>query len=126
MDITVKKFVLRYETLANKAIKLNQSYLSLLKIYQELNFAPDLVSELDKTGNSLSKVIVSMQKDQKIIQNNFTHLAGLIVKFQSYFPTNPEAEQLKAIAHDCQVMTNFIQSINLADLQKMFIKISNL
>ncbi|MEA5623340.1 hypothetical protein [Nostoc sp. UHCC 0251] len=126
MDITVKKFVLRYETLANKAIKLNQSYLCLLNIYQELNFAPDLVSELDKSGNSPSKVIISMQKDQKVIQNNFTHLAGLIAKFQSYFTTNAEVEQLKAIAHDCQIMSNFIQSINLADLQQMFIKINYL
>ena len=126
MDLTVKNLVLTYEVLANKAVKLNRSYLSLLKVYEQLNLEPpSLLLELEKKGNLPKKVILSMQRDQQIIIDEFTQLAGLITNAQLDFTSNPEAEQLSAIAHDCQVMKEFISSIDLADLQKMFNKLSN-
>lgn len=124
MDFTVKNLVLSYETLADKAIKLNRSYLSLLKIYEEINLTPDLLSELEKAGSSPFKVISSMQQDQQTLQEKFTDLAKLIADAQLHFTSNPEAEQLTAIAHDCQVMKDFISSIDMADLQQMFVELS--
>ncbi len=125
MDLTVKNLVLTYETLANQAVKLNQSYLSLLKLYDDLNLASDLLKELEKGGNSPLTVIEAMQRDEQAIVEKFTHLASLIANAQQHFTSNPEAEQLKAIAHDCQVMQDFISSIGLQDLQQMFVQLKN-
>ena len=55
--------------------------------------------------------------------SKFQDLSKLIAKAQLHFTTNPEAEALKNIAHDCQIMIDFVNSIDLADLQDMFIKI---
>ena len=126
MDLAVKNLVLTYEVLANKAVKLNSSYLSLLKVYEQLNLEPlSLLLELEKKGNSPKQVISSLQRDQQRIIDEFTQLAGLINNAQLDFTNNPEAEQLSAIAHDCQIMKEFISSIDLDDLQKMFNKLSN-
>lgn len=126
MDLTVKNLVLSYETLANQAVNINQSYLSLLKLYDELNFAPDLLQELEKAGNSPLTVIEAMQRDEQAIVEKFTHLASFIANAQVHFTSNPEAEQLKAVAHDCQVMQDFISSIDLGNLQQMFVQLRNL
>ena len=123
MDIAVKNLVLSYETLANQAIKFNHAYLQLLKIYEELIFSPDWFSELEKSGNSPLKTVYSMQQEQKIIVSKFQDLSKLIAKAQLHFTINPEAETLKNIAHDCQIMIDFVHSIDLADLQDMFIEI---
>lgn len=126
MDLTVKNLVLSYEILANQATKLNQSYLSLLKIYDELNFAPaEFLLELKASKNSPLKVIESMQSDKEAILDKFTDLAKLVSKAQASFTSNPEAEQLKVIAHDCQVMKEFVISIDLKDLQQMFVQLIN-
>jgi len=125
LDLTVKKLVLSYETLANQAVKLNQSYLNLLKLYDELNIASDLLSELEQSGNSPLIVIKAMQRDQLVIRDKFVHLSRLITDAQLHFSSNPEAEQLNAITHDCQVMQDFINSIDLKDLQQMFIQLSH-
>ncbi len=123
MDIAVKNLVLSYETLANQAIKFNHAYLQLLKIYEELILAPDWFSELEKSGNSPLKTVASMQQEKKIIVSKFQELSEIIAKAQLHFTTNPEAEALKNIAHDCQIMIDFVNSIDLADLQDMFVKI---
>ncbi|MBJ7298495.1 MAG: hypothetical protein HEQ27_01935 [Dolichospermum sp. JUN01] len=123
MDIAVKNLVLSYETLANQAIKFNHAYLQLLKIYEELILAPDWFAELEKSGSSPFKTIASMQQEQKIIVSKFQDLSKFIAKAQLHFIINPEAEQLKNIAHDCQIMIDFVNSIDLADLQDMFVKI---
>ena len=123
MDIAVKNLVLSYETLANQAIKFNHAYLQLLKIYEELILAPDWFAELEKSGSSPFKTIASMQQEQKIIVCKFQDLSKFIAKAQLHFIINPEAEQLKNIAHDCQIMIDFVNSIDLADLQDMFVKI---
>ena len=123
MDIAVKNLVLSYETLANQAIKFNQAYLQLLKIYEELILAPDWFSELEKSGNSPLKTVVSMQQEQKIIISKFQELSKLIAKAQLYFTTNLESQELANIAHDCQIMIDFVNTIDLVDLHDMFIKI---
>lgn len=125
MNLKVKNLVLSYETLANKAVQLNSSYLSLLKVYEQLNLDSSLLLELEKKANSPKKVISSMQRDQQRILEEFTKLASSIANAQLDFTSNPEAEQLSAIAHDCEIMKEFISSIDLADLQKMFNKLSN-
>ncbi|WP_016950750.1 hypothetical protein [Anabaena sp. PCC 7108] len=120
MDIAVKNLVLSYETLANQAINFNHAYLQLLKIYEELILAPDWFYELEKSGISPLKTVASMQQEQKIIVSKFQDLSKLIAKAQLHFTTNPEAEELKNIAHDCQIMIDFVNSIYLVDLQDMF------
>ncbi|MBK1988013.1 hypothetical protein A0J48_010760 [Sphaerospermopsis aphanizomenoides BCCUSP55] len=124
MDIAVKNLVLSYETLANQAIKFNHAYLQLLKIYEELILAPDWFSELEKSGSSTLKTVTSMQEEQEIIVSKFQELSQLIAKAQLHFTVNAEAETLKNIAHDCQIMIDFVNSIDLADLQDMIIKIN--
>jgi hypothetical protein len=123
LDISIKNLVLSYETLANQAIKFNHAYLQLLKIYEELILAPDWFSELEKSGSSPLKTVASMQQEQKTIVSNFQNLSKLIAKAQLHFTTNPEAEQLKNIAHDLTIMIDFVGSIDLVDLQDMIIKI---
>jgi len=125
LDLTVKKLVLSYESLANQAVKLNQSYLSLLKLYDELNIASDLLSDLEQSGNSPLTVIKAMQRDQIVIRDKFMNLSKLIADAQLHFTSNPEAKQLNVIAHDCQVMQDFINTIDLKDLQQMFIQLSH-
>lgn len=125
MDLTVKNLVLSYETLANQGIKLNKSYLNLLKIYDELNLAPEFLSELEASNNSPLKVIISMQSDKKAMLDKFNHLTELIDQAQVSFSKNPEAEQLKAISHDSQVMKKFIFNIDLKDLYQMFSQLIN-
>ncbi|MEM6753301.1 MAG: hypothetical protein AAF630_10055 [Cyanobacteria bacterium P01_C01_bin.38] len=123
MDLKVKNLVHSYETLADQATKLNTSYLNLLKIYDELNLAPDFLSQLEASNNSPLKLIQSMQRDKEAMLDKFTDLAKLISQTQVSFTNNPEAEQLRAIAHDCQVMQKFISSIDLKDLQQMFVQL---
>jgi hypothetical protein len=125
VDLTVKNLVLSYETLANKALKLNKSYLDLLKLYEQLNLAYDLLVELEKTGKSPVKVVEAMQRDKQMLEDKFSNLAELIAKAKLDFTTEPEASELSAIAHDCQVMQNFINSLKLSDLKQMFARLIN-
>lgn len=125
MDTTVKTLTLNYETLAKRGIELNKSYLSLLKVYDEINFAPGLLTELEKSDASPFKVIAAMERDRQHLLTQFTELSESIAKTRSQFTSNPELEELNAIAHDCQIVQDFIASIDLEDLNQMFIKISN-
>ncbi|MCC3437907.1 MAG: hypothetical protein EAZ39_24885 [Oscillatoriales cyanobacterium] len=124
MDLTVKNLVLSYETLANQSVKLNQSYLSLLKVYDELNFDISLLADLDQAGCSPLKVVESMNRDQLIIVDKFTDLIGLISNAQKHFVSGLEAKKLSETAHDCLVMRDFVKGIALNQLQQMFTEIS--
>jgi len=123
LNIAVKNLVLSYETLANQAVKFNQAYLQLLKIYEELILAPDWFAELEESGVSPFSAITSMQTEQQVIISKFQELSQLIAKSQLHFLNNPEAEALGNIAKDSQLMIDFVNTIDLADLQDMFIKI---
>ena len=125
MNTKVKTLTLNYETLANRGVELNQSYLDLLKIYDEINFAPGLLKELEASGVSPFKVIVAMERDRETLLTKFTELQELIAKTLPQFTSNPELEELNAIDHDQQIMQDFITSIDLQDLNQMFVKISN-
>ena len=125
MNTKVKTLTLNYETLANRGVKLNQSYLELLKIYDEINFTPGLLKELEASGVSPFKVIVAMERDRQTLLTQFTELQESIAKTLPQFTSNPELEELNSIAHDCQIMEDFITSIDLQDLNKMFVKLSN-
>ena len=124
MDLTVKNLVLSYETLASQSVKLNHSYLSLLKVYDELNFDISLLPDLDQAGCSPLKVVESMNRDRLIIVDKFTDLIGLITKAQKHFINDPEAQNLSETAHDCLVMQDFVKGIALNQLQQMFAEIS--
>ena len=124
MDTIVKTLTLNYEILASRSIELNQSYLDLLKVYNEINFAPGLLKELEKSGASPFKVIMAMERDRQNLLTQFTELQGSIGKTLRQFTSNPEAEELNSIAHDRQIMQDFITSIDLQDLNQMFVKIS--
>ena len=124
MDLIVKNLVLSYETLANQSVKLNQSYLSLLNVYEELILTPGWFTEMDKAGSSPLKVVDSMRQDQLILEEKFTNLIGLIANAQKHFVSGLEAKELSAIAHDCLVMQQFIKNIELNQLQQMFAQLS--
>jgi predicted DNA binding protein len=124
LDTTVKVLTLNYETLAKRGIELNKSYLSLLKVYDEINFATGLLKELEKSDASPFKVIAAMERDRQHLLTKFTELSESIAKTRSQFTSNPELEELDSIAHDRQIMQDFITSIDLEDLNQMFVKIS--
>lgn len=125
MDTTVKTLTLNYETLAKRGIELNKSYLNLLKVYDEINFAPGLLKDLEKSDASPFKVIAAMERDRQHLLTQFTELAESIAKTIPQFNSNPELEELNSIAHDRQIMQDFIASIDFEDLNQMFVKISN-
>ncbi len=126
MELTVKNLLLSYETLADQSVKLNQSYLSLLKVYEELIFAPGLLTELEQAGCSPLKVIESLRLEKDTIKQKFTQLHQLITNAQKYFVINPEAKELTEMARDCLVMQQFINKIDLNQLQEMFAKVTRL
>jgi hypothetical protein len=125
LDTTVKTLTLNYEILANLGIELNKSYLRLLKVYDEINFAPGLLKELEESDASPFKVIAAMKRDRQHLLAQFTELSESVAKTIPQFTGNPELEELNSIAHDRQILQNFITSIDLEDLNQMFVKISN-
>lgn len=124
MELTVKNLALSYETLAAQSIELNQSYLSLLKIYEEIILTPSLLAELDKADCSPLKLIDSLRLEKETIKEKFTQLSELIVNAQQYFAKNSEAKKLSEIADDCLVMQLFVNNIDLNQLQQMFAQIN--
>lgn len=125
MDTTVKTLTLNYETLAKRGIELNKSYLSLLKVYDEINLAPGLLKELETSGASPFKVIASMDRDRQNLLTKLDDLAESIAKTLPQFTSDPEVEELNSIAHDRKIIQDFITSIDLQDLNQMFVKLSN-
>jgi hypothetical protein len=125
LDTIVKTLTLDYEILAQRGIELNQSYLDLLKVYDEINFTPGLLKELEKSDASPFKVIAAMKRDRQHLLTQFTELSESVAKTLPQFTSNPELEELNAIAHDRQIMQDFIASIDLEDLNQMFLKLSN-
>ena len=124
MDTAVKTLTLDYKILAKRSIKLNQSYLDLLKVYDEINFAPGLLKELETSGTSPFKVIMAMERDLQNLLTQFTELQESIAKTIPQFTSNSELEELKSIAHDLQIIKDFITSIDLQDLNQMFVNTS--
>ena len=124
MDTAVKTLTLDYKILAKRSIKLNQSYLDLLKVYDEINFAPGLLKELEQSGASPFKVIASMERDRQTLLTQFAELQKSIARILPNFTSNPEVEELNSIDHDFKIMQDFIISIDLQDLNQMFVKIS--
>jgi uncharacterized protein (DUF885 family) len=125
LNTTVKTLTLNYEILANKGIDLNKSYLRLLKVYDEINFTPGLLKELEKSDASPFKVIAAMKRDRQHLLAKLNELAKSVTKTLPHFTSNPELEELNSIAHDRQIVQDFITNIDLEDLNQMFVKISN-
>ncbi len=125
MNITVKKLTLDYEILAQRAVTFNESYLSLLKIYDEINMIPELLPDLVASGSSPRQVIAKMEHDRQTILEKFTELSELVTKTSTHFTKAPESTELQAIAHDQQVMKDFVASLDLQGLDQMFSKLSH-
>jgi hypothetical protein len=125
LDITVKKLTLNYEILAQRAVKLNESYLSLLEIYDEINMLPELLPDLEASGTSPRQVLAKMEHDRQTILEKFTELSELVTETSLHFTDVPESTELQAIAHDQQVMKNFVTSLDLQGLDQMFSKLSH-
>lgn len=125
MHSDVENLGLDYDKLTNQALKLNQSYLDLLKLFDEVNLVPALLVELEKEGNSPLKVVDTMSSSQQALSKKFTDLLELITNTQSRFSSEPEVTELKAISHNCQVMQNFLGSMAMNDVKEMFVKLSN-
>jgi anion-transporting ArsA/GET3 family ATPase len=121
----VENLGLDYENFVDRALKLNQSYLDLLKLFEEVSLVPALLKELEKDGSSPLKVVDAILLSQLELRNNFTELAKLITNTQSRFINDPEAMELKAISHNCQVMEKFISDIDFNQLKQMFVELSN-
>lgn len=124
MSLIVHNLILSCETLANQALKLNHSYLSLLKLYREFSFTLEVLQELEKSGESPLKVLQAMFKEQTNLQSKFKDLVEIIAQTQAQLSNAPETEKLQAIAHDCRLMQDFIESIDIKELQQMFIQLS--
>jgi hypothetical protein len=120
LDVAVKNMTIAYNKLAQKAVRLNKSYLDLLKVYDEINDLPGLLSALTEAGTSPLKVIAAMKRDRQTLLENFDQLALYVTQAKPQFPQEPEASELQAILHDRQVMADFINSINLPALEQMF------
>jgi hypothetical protein len=125
LDITVKKLTLNYEILAQRAVTLNESYLSLLGIYDEVNMVPELLSDLEASGTSPRQVLAKMERDRQTILEQFTELSELVTTTSLHFTEEPESTELQALIHDQQVMKNFVTSLDLQSLDQMFSKLSH-
>lgn len=126
MDKKVGKLVEDYKTLAKEAVKLNNDYLKLLDVYKELIFVPELLGELEKSGESPIKVVAKMQKAQEAVISGFDRLLQAIADLQPNFSSDdPEAKELKNTDQDCSKMKDFVTTIDMTGLQNMFAGISN-
>jgi hypothetical protein len=120
VDLIIKNLLLDYELLAERAVRLNHSYLELLKVYQELNLAPDYLKELEGSGNSPQTVIEKMAGDRQNLQNEFAQLTRSLNNIQTDRLKQQETEEMQAVLHDCQIMQDFVDSIDLEALKEIF------
>ena len=125
MHPDVENLGLDYDGLAEQALKLNQSYLDLLKLFQEVNLVPALLEALKKEDSSPLKPLDAMNLSKEELSKKFVELGKSVSEAQSRFTRDPEVEELKAISYNCQVMQKFTDDIDLHQLRQMFIELSN-
>lgn len=109
-----------YEILARQGLKLNQSYLEMLNTYNELNLAPDIFI---KVQSSIFQVISSMQKDRGKIIEKLSNLNKSIQEIEIELTDKAAIAKFQSIADDCQTIGDFVRSIDLVDLQQMFVNL---
>ena len=66
-----------------------------------------------------------MERDRQTLLTQFNELQESIAKTIPQFNSNREVEELNSIAHDIRIIQDFITSIDLQELNQMFVKISN-
>jgi hypothetical protein len=125
LNVAIRRITLAYERLARKAVELNESYLDLLKIYDEINDFPDLLPALAESGSSPFKVIAAMERDRQTLLDRFDSLATQISQAIPNFFNDPETAELQSIDHDRKVMRDFIESLDLKSLEQMFSKLNH-
>jgi hypothetical protein len=119
--VDLRDLVTDYEILAKQGLKLNQSYLEMLNTYNELNLAPDLLSQVQ---DSILKVIDSMQRDRELTIEKLASLNGSIEHISKSLTARSDLGQFQKISHDLPIMIDFIKTIDLVDLRQMFIKLT--
>jgi ABC-type phosphate transport system auxiliary subunit len=119
--LDLRDIVTDYEILAKQGLKLNKSYLEMIDTYNELNLAPDLLS---KVQDSIFQVIDSMQRDREILIDKLSSLNQPIEHTSKSLIDRADLEQLQKISHDIPIMIDFIKSIDIVDLQQMFINLT--
>ncbi len=119
MDL--RDIVTDYEILAKQGLKLNKSYLEMLDTYNELNLAPDILSQVQ---DSIFQVIDSMKRDRQILIDKLSSLNQSVEHTSKLLSDRVDVEKLQKISHDIPIMINFIKSIDLVDLRQMFINLT--
>lgn len=120
MDL--RDLVTDYEILVKQGLKLNQSYLEMIATYNELNFAPDFLTEL---YDSIIKIIDLMECDREILICKLTNLTKPIENISAELKDRSDLEQIQSISHDLPIMINFVKTIDLSDLRHLFINLTS-
>jgi hypothetical protein len=125
MNISVKNLLLSYEILADRTVKLNDAYLSLLDIYQAAVLNSTVLKVLADNDRDPVKTIEGFKMDCQQIQTQFQELAQLVVNAQQEFANPPEAPELQAILADIKTMSIFIAKDNFQELHRSFVNLIN-
>jgi GTPase SAR1 family protein len=122
MHISVKNLLLSYEILADRSVKLNDAYLSLLDVYQSAVLNSTILKVLADNGSDPVKTTEGFKADQPQIQ---TQLHQLVANTQEKFTVPPEASELQAILADIKIMSRLIAKDDFQKLHKSFISLIN-
>jgi hypothetical protein len=115
--LELREVIADYEILARQGIKLNKSYLEILKICNELSFISDIsVEEKD----AIFKVIDSMQDDRNKTIEKLLELYKYIQTKVVDVPDRIIVDRFQLIAQDCLTISSFVESIDLLELQQNF------
>jgi chaperonin GroEL (HSP60 family) len=125
MHISVKNLLLSYEILADRSVKLNDAYLSLLDVYQSAVLNSTILKVLADNGSDPVKITAGFNADQQQIQTQLQELHQLVSNTQEKFTAPPEAPELQAILADIKIMSRLIAKDDFQKLHESFISLIN-
>jgi chaperonin GroEL (HSP60 family) len=125
MHISVKNLLLSYEILADRSVKLNDAYLSLLDVYQSAVLNSTILKVLADNGSDPVKITAGFNADQQQIQTQLQELHQLVSNTQEKFTVPPEAPELQAILADIKIMSRLIAKDDFQKLHESFISLIN-
>jgi hypothetical protein len=125
MHISVKNLLLSYEVLADRSVKLNDAYLSLLDVYQSAVLNYTVLRVLADNGSDPVKTTEGFKADQQQIQTQLQELHQLVSNTQEKFTAPPEAPELQAILADIKIMISLIAKDDFQKLHESFISLIN-
>jgi chaperonin GroEL (HSP60 family) len=125
MHMSVKNLLLSYEILADRSVKLNDAYLSLLDVYQSAVLNSTILKVLADNGSDPVKITDGFNADQQQIQIQLQELHQLVSNTQEKFTVPPEAPELQAILADIKIMSRLIAKDDFQKLRESFISLIN-